>query len=218
MIREIICLYLPLDKWLDATCTTNLLFGETLTTIQSRILNDVHDESAKIVICLFNVNLRLYIIRERKKEGGKSNAVTQKWKTIKNHYKHILIVMEVSWSRNRAVDILVYNNNSLTITYIFCFYISVEKVVGMTWLSGSCMTDQKMSADQKLIYCNDSWVVSTIPAAVLYLLLPKSSSTWICTQSVQWSIIPCCCSYIATYNTDAGLGIARLAGQMKSRN
>ena len=131
--------------------------------------NDVQDELAKIVICLFNVNLRLYIIRERKKEGGKSNAVTQKWKTIKNHYKHILIVMEVSWSRNRAVDILVYNNNSLTITYIFCFYISVEKVVGMTWLSGSCMTDQKMSADQKLIYCNDSWVL------LQYLLLPKSS-------------------------------------------
>ena len=70
--------------------------------------NDVQDELAKIVICLFNVNLRPYIIRDREKKRGKvKHAVTQKWKTIKDHYKHILIVIEVSWSRNRAVDIPV---------------------------------------------------------------------------------------------------------------
>ena len=59
--------------------------------------NDVQDELAKIVICLFNVNLRPYIIRDREKKRGKvKHAVTQKWKTIKDHYKHILIVIEVS--------------------------------------------------------------------------------------------------------------------------
>ena len=70
------------------------------------------------------------------------------------------------------------------------------------------MTDQKMSADQKLIYCNDSWVLysSTVPTITQkqqYLNLHSKCSMKHNTMLLQ----------LHTYNTDASLGIGRLTGQ-----